>query len=131
MNHYHIQDIKETQQKNFNTFFRYPMSSQRWKKSDSFAAHFKQHFKDTTSCADLRKYMTFKVVKHLNLIGTMKTFMKPNCNLCMEEHLTIQKKLRDKPVTFMNNKAEIYEACRKKTTYRRFCLSTNDPSFNG
>ena len=42
------------------------------KKSDSFAAPFKQHFHDTTSCADLRKYMTFKVVQQLNLIGTMK-----------------------------------------------------------
>ena len=58
-------------------------------KSDSFAAHFEQHFNTTTSSTDLRKYMTFKVVKELNLIGTMKTFTKPNCNICMEKHLTI------------------------------------------
>ena len=54
------------------------------KKSDSFAAYFVQHFNTTTSCTDLRKYMMFKVVKQLNPIGPMKTFTKPNCNLCMQ-----------------------------------------------
>ena len=48
------------------------------KKSDSFAAHFKQCFKDATSRTDLRKYMTFKLVKQLNPIVAMKTFTKPN-----------------------------------------------------
>ena len=33
------------------------------------------------------KCMTFKVLKYLNLIGTMKIFTKPNCKLCMEERL--------------------------------------------
>ena len=55
------------------------------KKSDSFAAHFEQHFNSTTSRIYLRKYTTFKVVKQLNLIGAMKTFTRPNYNLCMEE----------------------------------------------
>ena len=32
-------------------------------KSDSFAAHFVQHFTTTTSYTDLRKYMTFEVIK--------------------------------------------------------------------
>ena len=42
--------------------------------------------------------MTFKVVNQLNQIGTMQTIMKPNCNLCMQERLTILKKLRGKHV---------------------------------
>ena len=54
-------------------------------KSDSFAGQFEQHFNNTTSRTDLRKYMTFKVVKELNPIGEMKTFTKPNCNLCVQE----------------------------------------------
>ena len=70
-------------------------------KSDSFSEHFKQHFNTTTPRIDLRKYMTFKVVKQLNLIGAMKTFTKSNCNLCMEEHLTILKRIRYKRVTIM------------------------------
>ena len=58
-------------------------------KSDSFSDHFVQHFNTTTSHTDLRKYMTFKVVKQINPIGAMKIFTKPNCNLCIQEGLTI------------------------------------------
>ena len=58
-------------------------------KSDSFAAHFEQHFNATTPCTYLRKYITSKLVKQLNLIVGMKTFTKPNWNLCMEERLTV------------------------------------------
>ena len=47
-------------------------------KSDSFAAHFEQQFKYTTSHTDLRKCMHFKVVNKLSLIGAMKYFTKPN-----------------------------------------------------
>ena len=79
-------------------------------KSDSFADHFEQHFNTTTSRTYLRKYMTFKLVNQLNPIGAMKTFTKTNCNLCMQEHLTILEKLCDKRVTVMNKKSEIYGA---------------------
>ena len=64
-------------------------------------------FNSTKSRTDLHKYMTFEVVKQLNPIGKMKTFTKPNCNVCMEECLTILKKLRDKHVTIVNNTLEI------------------------
>ena len=87
------------------------------KKTDSFAAHFKQHFNSTTSRTDLLKYMAFKVVKQLNPIGAMKTFTKPNCNLCMEERLTVLKNLHDKRVKTMNKNSDIYGACRHKTTF--------------
>ena len=66
--------------------------------------------------------------KQLNLIGSMKKFMKPNCNLCMQERLTMQKKLRNKRVTVMNKNSEIYWACRHKMTFHLFCLSTDDPA---
>ena len=65
-------------------------------KSYSFAAHSKQHFNATTSRTDLRKYMTFKVVNHLNPIGAIKTFTKPNCNLYTEKRSTILKHMCDK-----------------------------------
>ena len=61
----------------------------------------------------------------------MKTFMKPNCNLCMQERLTILKILRNKRVIVINKNSEIYWACRHKMTFHRFCLSTDDPVFNG
>ena len=100
-------------------------------KSDSFAAHFEQNLNTTTSRTDLRKYMTFEVVKQLNLIGAMKKFTKPNCNLCMEERHKVLKKLRGKRVTIMNKNLEIYGAFRHKTTFHQFSLSTDDPVFNG
>ena len=99
-------------------------------KSDSFAAHFVQHFNSTTSRTELRECMTFKVLKKLNPIGAMETFTKPNCNLCMQERLTILKMIRDKRVTVMSKNSEIYEACRHKTCFHRFFLSTDDPVFN-
>ena len=80
---------------------------------------------------DLRKYMTFKEVKQINPIGAMKTFTKPNYNLCMKELLTILKKVRDKCATIMNKNSETYGVCRYKTTFRRVFLSTDDPVFNG
>ena len=48
----------------------------------------------------------------------------------MQERLMILKKLRDKRVTVMNKKVEIYGACWHKTTFHQFCLSTDDPFFN-
>ena len=100
-------------------------------KPDSFAAHFVQHFNNTTSRTDLRKCITFKVLKQLNSIGAMKTFTKPNFILCMQERLTILKKIHDKCVTVMNKNLEIYGTCRHKTTFHQLCLSTDDPVFNG
>ena len=79
-------------------------------KSDSFAADFVQHFNSTTSSTKVRKCMTFKVLKQLNPIGAMKTFTKINCNLCMQERLTILKMICDKRVTVMNKNSEIYWA---------------------
>ena len=76
-------------------------------KSDSFAAHFVQHFNNTTSRTDIRKCMTFKEIKQLNPIGVMKIFTKSDCNICMQERLTILKKIGDKRVTVMNSNLEI------------------------
>ena len=75
--------------------------------------------------------MTFKVIKQINPIDAKKIFTKPNCNLCMQERLTILKMLRDKRVTVMNKNSEICGACRHKTSFYRFCLSTDDPVFYG
>ena len=76
-----------------------------------------QHFNNTMSRTDLRKCMTFMAINQLNLIGAMKTFTERNCNLCMQERLTILKNLCDKRVTVVNKNPEIYGACRHKTTF--------------
>ena len=62
----------------------------------------------------------------LNLFNSsMQNFTKPNWNLCMEERLTIRKKLHDKHVMVMKNNSEIYGACWQKTSFHLFCLSFN------
>ena len=109
----------------FSDLLRLPKNENKY---DSFSAQFEHNFNSTTSCTYLPEYMTFKVVKQLNLIGAIKIFTKPNCNLFMEEHLTILKELCDKRVTIMNKNSDIYGACRHKTTFHRFCLSTDDAS---
>ena len=83
------QTFKKRMDGNFSDIQRLLKNRQ---KSDSFVVHFVQHFNTTTSRTDLRKYMTFKVVNNLNLIGAMKTFTKPNCNIFMQERLKILKK---------------------------------------
>ena len=122
------QTFKKRMEGHFSDLLRLLKKGQ---KSDSFAAHFEQHFNTNTSRTDLRKYTRFKAVKQLSPIGAMKTFTEPNCNLCMEERLTILKKLRDKRVTIMNKNSELYGVCRHKTCFRRFCLSTDDSVLNG
>ena len=78
----------------------------------------------------LRESVHDVVVNQINLVDAMKTFTKTNCNLCMEERHTILKRLRDKRVTIMNKNSEIYGACRHKTCFHIFCLSTDDPVLN-
>ena len=75
------QTFKKRMDSHFSDILRLLKNGQ---KSDSFAAHFEQHFNTTTSRTNLRKYMTSKVVKQLNPIDATKTFVKPNCNLFMQ-----------------------------------------------
>ena len=96
--------------------------SKTWK-SDSFDNLFWQQFKSNTSDTYLRKCMAFKVVKHINPLGSMKSFTKNNCNLCIEECLTILKKLCDKRATLMNNNLDIDGAYWHKTTFYWFLLN--------
>ena len=127
----HNPDIRDFKKRNGRSFLRSCTSNQEQKKSDSFAAHLEQYFNTNTSRIYLRKYMTFKVEKQLNPIGTIKILTKPNCNLCMEERLTILKRLCDKHITILNKNLEIYGACRHKTIFRQFCLSTHDIILTG
>ena len=90
----YIVNTNQTQKKEWMVNSLISYVSSKAEKDDSFSAHFKQHFNNTTSGTYLRKYMTFKVLKKLNPIGTTKMFTKSNINLCTEERLTILEKLR-------------------------------------
>ena len=88
----YIRNTQQTFKKRMDgLFFDLQRLLKNGQKSDLFSAHFVQHFNDITSRTDLRKCMTFNVLKQLNPIGAMKKITKPNCNLCMQERLTILK----------------------------------------
>ena len=67
----------------------------------------------------LRKCMTLKLVNQINLIVKIKTFTKPNCNLCMEECLTILK-------IYVTNTSQLWTIIRRYTgPAGKKCLSIN------
>ena len=66
----HIGTTQQTSKKIMGGHFSDTLSLlKNGQKSDSFAAYYKQNSNATTSHTALHKYMTFKVVKQLNLIG--------------------------------------------------------------
>ena len=68
------------------------------------------------SCMDIRKYMAFKEVNQIKLIGEMKSFKKSNCNIRTQEHLTILKHLHDKNATLIDNNLGVYGVFWHKKT---------------
>ena len=92
----------------------------------SFADHLEHHFNYTTSRIYIRKYMIFKVVNQINPIGAIKSFTKPNCNLCMEECLTILKSYVTKASRLLTIIRIYTGPTVRKLISNRFCLSTDD-----
>ena len=87
-------------QKAFNkTFDGHFSDNQRiiknFTKSDSFASHYDQHFKPTTSSTDLRECINFQDDIVFDLIEARKSFKKNNFKPCIEECLTIFKNICD------------------------------------
>ena len=127
----YIVNTQQTNTKITDSYFSYVQRLlKNGQKSDSFTAHFEQHFKPTTSHKDWHECMTLKLVNQINPIGVIKSFVKTNYNLCLEERLMILKNLCDKRVTLMNKNSEIYGAWMHKTNFRLFWLITDD-TING
>ena len=59
------------------------------KNSDTFAAHFATHFGQKPTPQQCRETMKFEVLAKVNPIGSLKTWGKPSCTLCMNERLEI------------------------------------------
>ena len=54
------------------------------KNSNSFAAHFAKHFTQKPSPQECREIMSFDIISTVNPIGSMKTWGKSSCTLCMK-----------------------------------------------
>ena len=53
--------------------------------SDYFASHFAKYFTQKPSPQQYRKIMSFGILSTVNPIGSMKTWGKSSCTLCMKE----------------------------------------------
>ena len=60
---------------------------QRDKNSDTFAAHFAQHFEQKPTPQQCREIMKFGILSKVNPIRSMKTWSKSSFTLCMKERL--------------------------------------------
>ena len=54
------------------------------KNSDTFAAHFAQHFNQKMTPQQYREIMKFQIISQVNPIRSMKTWSNSSCTLCME-----------------------------------------------
>ena len=59
------------------------------KNSDSFADHFSKHFTQKPSPQQCRKIMSLEIISTVNPIGSMKTWGKSSCTLCMKQRIEI------------------------------------------
>ena len=59
------------------------------KNSDSFADHFAKHFTRKPNPQECHKIMSFDIISTVNPIGSMKTWGKSSCTLCMKERIEI------------------------------------------
>ena len=59
------------------------------KNSDSFAAHFAENFTQKPSPQQCREFMSFNILSMVNPIGSMKSWGKSSCTLCIKESLEI------------------------------------------
>ena len=55
------------------------------KNSGSFNAYFAEHFTQKPSPQQCRDIMSFDILSMVNYIGSMKTWGKSSCTLCMKE----------------------------------------------
>ena len=97
-------------------------------KSDSFASHFAEHFKDfkdtkKVKTKHVREMVEMEILWQGDAIGCMKSFGQLHCNLCMMERIEILKISRKEPEKLIKSKSEIYGACKHKTKFHKYCIN--------
>ena len=90
------------------------------KKSESFAAHFAKHFTQKPSPQQCREIMSIDILSTVNPIGSMKTWGKSSCTLCMKERIEIIVNSQRRYSRIINACSEVYVACRQIPIFHRF-----------
>ena len=90
------------------------------KNSDSFAAHFAKHFTQKPSPQQCRKIMSFDILSTVNPIGSMETWDKLSCTLCMKERIEIIDNSWRRYSRIINACSEVYGSWRHIPIFHRF-----------
>ena len=90
------------------------------KNSESFAAHCAKHFTQKPSPQECRKIMSFNIPSTVNPIGSMKTWDKSSCTLCMKERIERIDNSRCTYRRIINACSDEYWACRHIPIFHRF-----------
>ena len=90
------------------------------KNRDSFDAHFAKHFTQKPSPQECRKIMSFNILPTVNPIGSMKTWGKSSCTLCMKERIEIIDNSRRRYSRIINAFSEVHGSCRHIPRFHRF-----------
>ena len=90
------------------------------KNSDTFAAHFAQHFDQKPTQQHCREIMKFEILSMVNPIGSVKTWDKSSCNLCIKGRLEIFSCSQRRYGKLINTCSEIYAACLHNPRLHRF-----------
>ena len=106
--------------------------------SDTYAMYFSKHWRNigvVPTRAMQRKRGRFEVLWNGNPISIMKTFQSNKCILCSKERVEILKHIWKDPKNVINQRNEIYGACKHKPHFHWFqkletaaLYSTDEPS---
>ena len=111
---------KKRRQQNFQDVAQ---KVQHDKNPDSFAAHFAQHFNQKPTPQQCLEIMKPEILSTVKFIGSLKTWSKYSCKLCMKEILGIISRSRHRYRKLINACSELYGACHHKSSLRRSTLT--------
>ena len=90
------------------------------KNSESFVANFAKYFTQKPGPQECREIMTFDILSAVNYIGSMKTWGKLSCTLCMKERIEIIDNSLRRYSKIINACSEVYGAWRHIPVFHKF-----------
>ena len=90
------------------------------KNLDTFAAHFAQHFDQKPTPQQFIEIIKFETLSKVNPIGSMKTWSKSSCTVCMKEILEIVSHSQHRYRKLINACSEIYGTCSHNPRFYMF-----------
>ena len=117
----YVGNTQNTPQKRMEQHFQdMAQKVQHHKNSDTFVAHFVQHFDQKPTPQQCREIMRFKIFSKVKPIRSTKTWIKSSCTVFMKERLEIVSRSQRRYVKLMYTCSEIYGAYRHNPRFHSF-----------